>query len=62
VTGRGVAAALLQRNAIAALVNVLVRVIARSYHFVIAVCKAKGENPARYQEKCNDSHYEINRA
>jgi hypothetical protein len=48
VTGGVVAAAALQRNAVAAIANVLAPVIAgRSYHFVIAVWRAKEHNPSR---------------
>jgi len=48
VTGGDVAAAALERKAIAAMVNVVVCVIApRSYHFVIAVWRAKEHNPSR---------------
>jgi hypothetical protein len=47
VTGCGVAAAVLQRKAIAAIVSVVRIIAARSYHFVIAVWSAKEHNPSR---------------
>jgi 6,7-dimethyl-8-ribityllumazine synthase len=48
VTGGEVAAATVsQRNALAAIVNVSHVIAGRSYHFVIAVWRAKEHNPSR---------------
>jgi hypothetical protein len=48
VTGGEVAAAVLQKNAIAAMMSVVARVIApRLYHFVVALCRAKEAQSAR---------------
>jgi hypothetical protein len=47
VTGGGVAVAVPQRNATAAIVSVVRIIAARSYHFVIAVWSAKEHNPSR---------------
>jgi hypothetical protein len=52
VTGGGVAAAVLQRNAIAVIANGLCVIATASYHFVIAVWRTKsaGCGPVKYWE------------
>jgi hypothetical protein len=61
VTGGDVAAAALQRNAAAAIVNVSRVIAPRSYHFVIAVWRAKeAELPPKWTRRTPPSRAKLN--